>query len=49
MVWNPTSVRLDYIYENDVALDRLLTFLENTKDRDGQVKTNRNTITFHLR
>ena len=26
------SVRLDYIYENDVALDRLLTFLEKTKD-----------------
>ena len=29
---DPASVRLDYIYENDVALDRLLTFLEKTKD-----------------
>ena len=29
---DPTSVRLDYIYENDVALGRLLDFLEKTKD-----------------
>lgn len=29
---DPASVRLDYIYENDVALGRLLNFLEKTKD-----------------
>ena len=29
---DPTSIRLDYIYENDVALGRLLDFLEKTKD-----------------
>jgi hypothetical protein len=28
----PASLRLDYIYENDVALGRLLDFLEETKD-----------------
>jgi len=27
-----TSVRLDYIYENDVALGRLIDYLENTDD-----------------
>ena len=29
---DPATVRLDYIYENDVALGRLLDFLEKTKD-----------------
>ena len=28
----PTSVRLDYIYENDVALGRLIEYLENNDD-----------------
>ena len=27
-----TSVRLDYIYENDVALGRLINYLENTDE-----------------
>ena len=29
---DPASVRLDYIYENDVALGRLLDFLQETRD-----------------
>lgn len=29
---DPASVRLDYIYENDVALCRLLDFLQETRD-----------------
>lgn len=29
---DPASVRLDYIYENDIALGRLLDFLERTRD-----------------
>ncbi|MDD9923033.1 MAG: sulfatase-like hydrolase/transferase, partial [Boseongicola sp.] len=28
----PTTTRNDYIYENDVALGRMITWLENTKD-----------------
>lgn len=39
------SVRHDYIYENDVALGRLLDFLENTKDpRKPSRKLIENTI-----
>ena len=42
---DPTSVRLDYIYENDVALGRLLDFLEKTKDpRRPSLKLIENTI-----
>ena len=42
---DPTSVRLDYINENDVALGRLLNFLENTKDpRQPSRKLIENTI-----
>ena len=32
MAGKPVSVRLDYIYENDVALGRLIDYLENTDD-----------------
>ena len=40
-----TSVRLDYIYENDVALGRLLDYLENTDDpRNKESKLIENTI-----
>ena len=40
-----TSVRLDYIYENDVALGRLINYLENTDDpRNKGSKLIENTI-----
>ena len=40
-----TSVRLDYIYENDVALGRLIDYLENTDDpRNKGSKLIENTI-----
>jgi len=40
-----TSIRLDYIYENDVALGRLLDYLENTDDpRNKGSKLIENTI-----
>jgi arylsulfatase A len=45
MAEKPVSVRLDYIYENDVALGRLLDYLENTDDpRDKGSKLIENTI-----
>jgi arylsulfatase A len=41
----PISVRLDYIYENDVALGRLIDYLENTDDpRNKGSKLIENTI-----
>ena len=45
MSGQPVSVRLDYIYENDVALGRLLDYLEKTDDprRKGR-KLMENTI-----
>ncbi|MDA9961966.1 arylsulfatase [Opitutales bacterium] len=40
-----TSIRLDYIYENDVALGRLLDYLQNTDDpRNKGSKLIENTI-----
>ena len=42
---SPASTRLDYIYENDVALGRLLDYLEQTKDpRRPSKKLIENTI-----
>ena len=42
---SPASTRLDYIYENDVALGRLIDYLEQTKDpRRPSKKLIENTI-----
>ena len=42
---SPASTRLDYIYENDVALGRLINYLEQTKDpRRPSKKLIENTI-----
>jgi hypothetical protein len=45
MSGGPASTRLDYIYENDVALGRLIDYLEQTKDpRRPSKKLIENTI-----